>query len=505
MSVDKNGLIRDVRLPFGLSDEEAVREALRREGLPGTLSAFVLRRSLDARRKEITEVFTVALSDVYSEFSYDFSKQYRSEKKILVAGFGPAGLFAAYLLAAYGFRPTVAERGKPVDDRIKDVETFWKTGVLDPESNVQFGEGGAGTFSDGKLTTRINDERCRFVLNTFCRFGADRSVLSAAKPHIGTDVLRSVVKAMRKEIISLGGEILYNTKLTDISVENGRLKNVCLNGEKRYFDAVILATGNGAGDTYELMMKKPLLIENKPFSVGFRAEFLQSDINAASYGKNADDSRLPPADFSFFRHLKDGTFYTFCMCPGGYVVNSSSDEKRLVTNGMSYSGRNGKNANAAFLATVSSASPREALELRKKIEQAAYSLHGGYAPATLVKNFIDGTSPDRFGRVAPTFLPGVKLGSFDTLFPEKTLSMLREGMGEFSKRFFYDPYGVLTAPETRTSAPMRIVRDENLQAVGASGLYPCGEGAGYAGGIMSSAVDGLRVAEKIIGADSEEK
>lgn len=503
MSVDKNGLIRDIRLPFGLSDGEAVFEALKKKGLPPSTHAFVLRRSLDARRKEITEVFTVALSDIYSEFCYDFSKPCGREKKVLIVGFGPSGLFAAYLLAEYGFCPTVAERGKPVDERVKDVELFWKTGVLDPESNVQFGEGGAGTFSDGKLTTRINDERCRFVLNTFHRFGADRSILSAAKPHIGTDVLRSVVRSMRNRILSLGGEILYNTKLTDFSVENGRLKEVYLNGEPRSFDAVILASGNGAGDTYDLLMKKPLLIENKPFSVGFRAEFLQSDINIAAYGKNASDDRLPPADFSFFTHLKEGTVYTFCMCPGGYVVNSSSDEGRLVTNGMSYSGRDGKNANAAFLATVTAKSPLQALEIRRKIEAAAFSLHKGKAPATLIKNFLDGSVPSSFGHVLPTFQPGVELDGFDGIFPEKTLSMLQRGIAEFGKRFFYDPQGVLTAPETRTSAPMRIVRDSAFQAVGASGLYPCGEGAGYAGGIMSSVVDGLKVAEEIIGLNRE--
>lgn len=503
MSVDKNGLIRDVRLPFGLSDEEAVKEALKKEGLPHSSNAFVLRRSLDARRKEISEVFTIALSDIYSDFSYDFSKTYSKKKKVLIAGFGPAGLFAAFLLAKYGFCPTVAERGKPVDERVKDVEFFWKTGILNHESNVQFGEGGAGTFSDGKLTTRINDKRCRFVLNTFVSFGAEKSVLSSAKPHIGTDALRSVVKAMRNEIVSLGGEILYGTKLTDINIANGAMREVYLNGEPKQYDAVILATGNGAEDVYQLLMKKPVVIENKPFSIGFRAEFLQSDINIAAYGKNAENKKLPPADFQFFTHLKDGTVYTFCMCPGGYVVNSSSDAERLVTNGMSYSGRNGKNANAAFLATVSASNPSEALYIRRKIENAAYSLHGGKAPATLVRNFIDGTTPSSFGHILPTFLPGVEISAFDSIFPKKTLSMLRQGMEEFGKRFFYDPQGVLTAPETRTSAPVRIVRDDNFCAVGACGLYPCGEGAGYAGGIMSSAVDGLRVAEKIIGIKSE--
>ncbi|MBQ2720499.1 MAG: FAD-dependent oxidoreductase [Clostridia bacterium] len=504
MSNIKNGLIRDVRLPYGLSNEEAVRQALKKEGMPLSEKAFVLRRSLDARRKELSEVFTIALADQYKDYSYDF-KNIGDGKRVLIVGFGPAGMFAAYLLAKFGFCPTVAERGRDVERRVRDVETFWKTGVLDPVSNVQFGEGGAGTFSDGKLTTRINDERCRFVLHTFRDFGADEKIMWQAKPHIGTDVLRNVVTGMREQIKKLGGEVLYETKLTDITVENGKLKEVFLNGEPHNFDAVVLATGNGAKETYELLLSKPLTVENKPFSVGFRAEFLQTDIDRAVYGKNASDPRLPPADFQFFTHLPEGTVYTFCMCPGGFVVNSSSDEGCLVTNGMSYSGRDGKNANAAFLATVSASSPKEALEMRMAIEKAAYSRFSGKAPVTLVKNFLEGSVPSKFGHVEPTFLPDTGFDDFGKVFPYKTLAMLKKGMSDFGKRFFHDPEAVLTAPETRTSAPMRIVRDESFQAVGARGLYPCGEGAGYAGGIMSSAVDGLRVAEAIIGLQNNEK
>lgn len=502
MSMIKNGLIRDVRLPYGLTNEEAVKQALKKEGLPLSEKAFVLRRSLDARRKELSEVFTVALSDQYKEYSYDFSSETDNRKRVLVVGFGPAGMFAAYLLAKFGFCPTVIERGRAVEQRVKDVDRFWKTGVLDPVSNVQFGEGGAGTFSDGKLTTRINDERCRFVLKTFHEFGADERILWQAKPHIGTDVLRNVVVGMRENIKALGGEVLYETKLTDITIENGKIKEVFLNGEPRNFDAVVLATGNGAKDTYELLLSKPLTVENKPFSVGFRAEFLQTDINRSIYGKNASDPRLPPADFQFFTHLPEGTVYTFCMCPGGYVVNSSSDEGCLVTNGMSYSGRDGVNANAAFLATVSAANPKEALEMRMAIEKAAYSRFNGSAPVTLIKNFLEGSVPSKFGKIQPTILPDAKFDDFSKIFPYKTLAMLKKGISEFGKKLHYDPNGVLTAPETRTSAPMRIVRGEDCQALGARGLYPCGEGAGYAGGIMSSAVDGLRIAEAIIGIEN---
>ncbi len=495
----KNGLIYDVRLPYGLSNEEAVRRALKKEGLPLSEKAFVLRRSLDARRKELSEVFTVAVSDQYKEFSYDFSQNVKTNKNVLVVGFGPAGMFAAYLLAKFGMRPTVIERGRPVEQRVKDVESSWKTGVIDPVSNVQFGEGGAGTFSDGKLTTRINDERCRFVLETFHGFGADERILWQAKPHIGTDVLRSVVAGMREKIKELGGTVLYETKLTDISVKNGKLEKVFLNGEPRHFDAVVLATGNGARDTYEMLLSRPLTVESKPFSVGFRAEFLQSDINHVVYGNKAENIALPPADFQFFTHLPEGTVYTFCMCPGGYVVNSSSDNNGIVTNGMSYSNRAGTNANAAFLATVTSLSPRQALDVGSAIEKNAYNKFGGNAPVVLYKDFLDGKKSSKFGHVMPTFLPDYAFDDFCSIFPDKTLSMLKHGLADFGKRFFYDPDAVFTAPETRTSAPMRIVRGETLQAVGALGLYPCGEGAGYAGGIMSSAVDGLRVAEAIIG------
>ena len=495
----KNGLIHDIRLPFGHSNDEAVRIALQKEGLPLSEDAFVLRRSLDTRRREVSEVFTVALSEKYREFSYDFSRRFSNDKRVLVVGFGPAGIFASYLLAKFGFRPTVAERGRPVDQRAKDVESFWQTGVLDPVSNVQFGEGGAGTFSDGKLTTRINDGRCRFVLNTFHEFGADERILWNAKPHIGTDVLRSVVARMRERIISMGGSILYETRLTDITVKNGRLKNVCLNGEPFSYDAVVLATGNGARDTYELLLSRDIAVSEKPFSMGFRAEFLQSDINSVVYGRNASDERLPPADFQFFTHLGNGTVYSFCMCPGGYVVNSSSENGYLVTNGMSYCARDGQNANAAILATVPAMNPLDALEMRASVEKAAYSVSSGRAPVTLMKNYLEGTVPSSFGRVAPTFKPGTAFRDIGALFPRETAGMLCKGTAEFCRRFCYEPDAVLTAPETRTSAPMRIIRDESLQSPGAFGLYPCGEGAGYAGGIMSSAVDGLRVAEAIIG------
>jgi len=492
-------LIHDIRLPFGATEKEAILAGLKKAGLKKDTPAFVLRRSLDTRRNEPTEVFTIALTELYKEISYDFSSARKTNCNVLVTGFGPAGMFAAYLLAKCGFKPTVAERGRAVAQRVKDVEMFWKTGILDTTSNVQFGEGGAGTFSDGKLTTRINDPRCRFVLRTFRSFGASENILTDAKPHIGTDTLRTVVQNMRDEIIRLGGRILYETKLTDLQTENGQLKKVFLNGEPFDFDAVILSTGNGACDTYRMLLSRGITVENKAFSVGVRTEYLQRDINRTVYGKRADDPRLPPADFQFYTHLSSGTVYTFCMCPGGYVVNSSSEEGHLVTNGMSYTSRGGENANAALLATVDAKNPFDAIEIRASVEKAAYLRCGGLAPVNLADNFLEGTKATSFGKVKPTFLPGTGFDDLTNVFPKQTLEMLRTGLAEFGKKFYYDKEGVLTGAETRTSAPLRIVRDDTMQSPSAKGLFPCGEGAGYAGGIMSAAVDGLRVAETICG------
>lgn len=501
-------LFSNLRLGIDRPQEEVLRKAKKELKLSESTPAFVYRRSLDTRKDRFSFVYTVALETdrkderLHPFPSYEFPQKVAKAKTIPVVGFGPAGMFCAWLLAKCGHRPLVIERGQPLEERVRSVEEFWRGGALNPESNVQFGEGGAGTFSDGKLTTRINDPRCRKILETFVSFGAPEEILTLAKPHIGTDRLREVVKALRKDIISLGGEIRFNTKLTDIAVEKGKLQAIWLNGERFDTDVAVLAVGNGARDTYEMLLSKALSMEAKPFSVGFRVEHSQEALNARIYGKYNGAPSLSAADY-LFSHVTDKAtseaVYSFCMCPGGQVVNASSLPGQLTTNGMSHFARDGKNANAALLASVRPRTIQEGLDLQKSIETAAYQVAMGMAPATTEQAFLNQETPSRLSEVEPTFLPGVAPYDINELFPADVSRRLREGFSQFQKRILGNEPAVLTAPETRTSAPLRILRNsESLQAMGAEGLYPCGEGAGYAGGIMSSAVDGIRVAEQII-------
>ncbi len=503
-------LLNDIRLPVDRPEEEALTKARKELQLPSSVPAFIYRRSLDTRKDRFSFVYTVALQTekdderLRSFPDYDFPGQTASPKTIPVVGFGPAGMFCAWLLAKCGHHPIVIERGQSLEQRIRDVERFWNGGALQPESNVQFGEGGAGTFSDGKLTTRINDPRCRKILETFVSFGAPEEILTLAKPHIGTDRLREVVKALRNEILHLGGEVRFGTKMTDIVIENGLLRAIYLNGERYDTDTAVIAVGNGARDTYEMLLKKPLAIDVKPFSVGFRAEHSQEALNARIYGKYNGLPQLGPADY-LFSHVTDKTtseaVYSFCMCPGGQVVNASSLPGQLTTNGMSSYARDGKNANAAILASVRPATVQEGLDLQKAIETAAFRVADGMGPATTDKAFLNRETPHRLTGPQATFLPGVEPYDINRLFPPTVSARLRDGFAKFRERILGNEPAILTAPETRTSAPLRILRHpDTLQAVNAKGLYPCGEGAGYAGGIMSSAVDGIRVAEQIIGA-----
>lgn len=504
-------LFNDIRIPVDRPEEDALAKAKKELHLPASTPAFIYRRSLDTRKDRFSFVYTVALDTERSDDrlrpfpEYEFPGQVSTPKTIPVVGFGPAGMFCAWLLAKCGHHPIVIERGQALEQRINAVEQFWKGGDLNPESNVQFGEGGAGTFSDGKLTTRINDPRCRKVLETFVSFGAPEEILTLAKPHIGTDRLRNVVKALREEIITLGGEVRFNTKLTDLTIEDGKLQAIWLNGERFDTDVAVIAVGNGARDTYEMMLSKPLSIEAKPFSVGFRVEHSQEALNERIYGKYNGIPSLGAADY-LFSHVTDKAtseaVYSFCMCPGGQVVNASSLPGQLTTNGMSHYARNGKNANAAILASVRPATVQEGLDLQKTIETAAYSVAQGLGPATTEKAFLNQETPDRLIGVEPTFLPGVVPYNINELFPSALSTRLREGFSKFQSRILGNEPAILTAPETRTSAPLRILRNpETLQAINGKGLYPCGEGAGYAGGIMSSAVDGIRVAEQIIQGD----
>ncbi|MBQ4322866.1 MAG: hypothetical protein IJC19_02880 [Clostridia bacterium] len=503
----KQGLINDIRAAIDCPEQQVLSIARKQLHLPERTPAYIYRRSLDTRKDRFSFVYTVAVetdSDHPSlrPFpSYTFPSPISCGKTVPIIGFGPAGIFCAWLLAKCGCTPLVIERGRPIEERIRDVEGFWKGGDLQPESNVQFGEGGAGTFSDGKLTTRIHDPRCRAILETFVSFGAPEEILYLAKPHIGTDRLRHVVKSMRKDILRMGGEIRFETKLDGLKIENGQLKTIYLNGSVHETDTVVLAIGNGAEDTYRMLLNSPLEITAKPFSVGFRAEHNQEALNKRIYGKYYGMPQLGAADYQFSYVTNKATseaVYSFCMCPGGQVVNASSLPNRLTTNGMSVFARDGENANAAILASVRPSTPEEGLELQKRIESAAWNTASGLGPATTGKDFLARSRPDKLIGPKATFCPGVSPFDINELFPADISARLRDGFARFRERILGNEPALLTAPETRTSAPMRILRDDTLQSPSCKGLYPCGEGAGYAGGIMSSAADGLRVAEQIL-------
>lgn len=426
--------------------------------------------------------------------------------QICIAGFGPAGMFCALTLCEFGYKPIVFERGAAMSDRISAVENYWQSGVLDEKTNVQFGEGGAGTFSDGKLTTRINDPLCTRVLEKFVQFGAPEEILTKAKPHIGTDNLRNIVVNLRKKIVELGGEVRFLSPIEDIEINCGKLRSVSVNGEKIPCSALVLAVGHSAHDTFEILLKNGVDLQPKAFSVGARIEHLQADIDAALYGKFAGHPALPPAEYALsFRENGRGV-YTFCMCPGGFVVGSASSSGTIVTNGMSNFSRAGKNANSAVLVSVSpddfGASPLSGVDFIKTLEQKAFALgkSSNRAPAMLTREFLCNGTAFSLGKVTPTYLPGVEAANLRELFPEHLSDFLANGIRVFERKIrgFSDSDSVLTAIESRTSSPVRITRGENGCALSADGLYPCGEGAGYAGGIMSAAVDGIKAAVKIM-------
>lgn len=437
----------------------------------------------------------------------ELSVVYGSEElsgDILIAGFGPAGMFCALTLCEHGYRPVVLERGAPMERRVRDVEEYWRGGALKPSSNVQFGEGGAGTFSDGKLTTRIGDPLCAEVLERLCRFGAPEEILLKAKPHIGTDRLRGVVENLRNEVVRLGGEVRFDSALEDIRLQNGRVRSVTVNGAELSCGALAAAIGHSAHDTFEMLLKRGITPVPKPFSVGARIEHLQRDVDRALYGKYAGHPALPPAEYQLSYHDRNNRgVYTFCMCPGGYVVASESESGTIVTNGMSRFARDGENANSAVLVSVGpedfGKQPLSGVEFIRGLERRAFELTRGTgrAPSSSAAEFLGRTAPR--GGVVPTYPRGVEPADLRELFPDFAARALAEGLEYFGSRIrgFADG-GVLTAPETRSSSPVRIVRGENGAALGTDNLYPCGEGAGYAGGIMSAAVDGIRTAVKIM-------
>ena len=519
--------IRDIYLPPEHSVAQLSFEAAQalRVSASKIRKVRIVRRSIDARKKpDIRIVYTIDVAVEGSENKilkqsgckrasvapvsyYKVPKVTKElEKRPVVVGFGPAGMFAALVLAIAGQRPLVLERGEDAASRHEKVQKFWETGQLDPKSNVQFGEGGAGTFSDGKLNTGVNNPRIGWILEQFVKAGAREEILFDAKPHVGTDVLLTVVQNLRQRIISLGGEVRFNTQVTDIFTADGKITGLEINGEERIAcDNVIFAIGHSARDTFEKLNERQLPMEPKPFAMGVRIEHLQENIDKAQYGRH--DPVLPPADYKLVKHLDGETVYTFCMCPGGYVVAAASEAGRVVTNGMSYADREGVNANAALLVTLNPKDfPYEGalggMYWQRNMEEAAFTAGGGdyRAPAQKVGDFLAGKPSNGPGVVKPTYRPGVNWCDLHGVLPEKITAALKKAlpMLDGNLKGFSDPDAVLTAPETRSSSPVRILRDDSKQSVGLKGFYPAGEGAGYAGGIMSAAIDGMMCAEALL-------
>jgi uncharacterized FAD-dependent dehydrogenase len=503
---------------LGIAADDLIHYAIFRRGVDARKShAILFIYTLDVEVRDEARILArfkkgphvTTAPDVNYHFVAQAPKVLASRPVII--GMGPAGLFAGLILSQSGFRPLILERGKAVRERAKDTFGLWRQGVLNPESNVQFGEGGAGTFSDGKLHSQIKDPKHygRKVLEEFVKAGAPEEILYVGKPHIGTFRLVGVVEKMREAIQSLGGEIRFHSRVDDIEIENGQVRAVVLaSGEHIAANHLVLAVGHSARDTFEMIHKRGIYIEAKPFSIGFRIEHPQSLIDRSRYGKNADNPLLGAADYKLVHHASNGrSVYSFCMCPGGTVVAAASEPGRVVTNGMSQYSRNERNANSAIVVGISPeedypCDPLAGMAFQRRWESRAYELGGKnyQAPGQLVGDFLAGKPSTKFGTVQPSYTPGVHLCDLSTALPEYAIAAIREALHAFAKQIkgFDLPDAILTGVETRTSSPIRIKRnDDNLQSLNTKGLYPTGEGAGYAGGILSAAIDGIKVAEAV--------
>lgn len=524
MSIEINGL--KISLNDGV---EKLKELAAKElklSVSDIRSFKILKESVDARRNEVKLVYKVSVSCVDEKkvlkssksknASLKESEEHRlvfGEKPLnhrpVVVGSGPAGLFCALRLAESGYSPILLERGLDVRARAQKIKTFWNTGNLDPDTNIQFGEGGAGTFSDGKLTTRIKDPRCGYILKTFVDHGAPSEIEYSSKPHIGTDILIDVVESIRNRILELGGDVLFGKKVTDIVYEEGSLKGLEVNGDEFFpADVAILAIGHSARDTYEMLYGRGVTMAQKPFAVGVRVEHKQSLIDQNQYGEYSNHPKLKSAEYKLTHKVSNGrSCYSFCMCPGGTVVAASSEDGHLVVNGMSEYARDRENANSAVVVSVipedfGSDHPLAGMEFQRDIERKAFELTGGSyrAPAQCLGDFLEDRQSTSFGTVTPSCTSGYEFRKLSDCLPGFVIDSIKESMVEFDKKIrgFGADDTVLTGVETRTSAPVRISRDSEGRSTDIEGLYPCGEGAGYAGGIVSAGVDGVKIAENIM-------
>ncbi len=518
--------VDEISLPIGFTEKEIKENCAKKLKISSKniKNIEIIKLSLDARRKNnIKYIASVAIEIdeklqskfKHIEFKIDRAgleyKQKTIEKSPIIVGFGPSGMFSGLALARMGLKPIIIEQGKPVDERIKDVEKFWKEGKLNRFSNVQFGEGGAGTFSDGKLNSNTSNNFTRKVINELYNMGGPKEILYTAKPHIGSDNLQKIVKNIREEIIKLGGKVLFSCKMTEISVKNNKLSeiivlNLC-NNEKFTLSTnhLLLCLGHSARDTFKMLFTHNILIKQKPFAIGVRIEQSQKKINDAQYGKNYD-KRLPNADYKLVVHLPNNrNVFSFCMCPGGHVVASSSAEEEIVTNGMSFYARDGKNANAALLVNVTtddfgSNHPLAGIEFQSKYEKLAFNLGGGnfVAPAQSVGSFLKGKRINEIKTLSTTYRPDIKITDISKCLPSFVTESLKVALPLLDNKLkgFASEENILIAIESRSSCPITIVRDENFQS-SIKGIFPVGEGAGYAGGIITSAQDGIKVSEAI--------
>jgi len=523
--------LTEIKLPLDHRENEIASAILKRLEIPADqlIGYTIARRGYDARKVDrIVFIYTLDVNvkdeaavlkklsgdrhlTISPDTQYKFVAQAPKNlsSRPVVIGLGPAGLFAGLLLAQMGLRPIILERGKAVRERTKDTFGFWRQGVLNPESNVQFGEGGAGTFSDGKLHSQIKDPKHygKKVLAEFVKAGAPPEILYVSKPHIGTFRLVSMIEKMRANIEALGGEIRFESRVDDLEIHDGQMRAVLLaNGERIPADHVVLAIGHSARDTFAMLHERGVFVEAKPFSIGFRIEHPQSLIDRARLGKNAGNPLLGAADYKLVHHCRNGrSVYSFCMCPGGTVVAAASELGRVVTNGMSQYSRNERNANSGIVVGITPedypGGPLAGLAFQRHWEERAFELGGRnyFAPAQLVGDFLAGRPSTALGSVVPSYTPGVHLCDLNTALPDYAIEAIREALPAFEKQIkgFAMRDAVLTGVETRTSAPLRTTRNQDGQSVNTKGLYPTGEGAGYAGGILSAAVDGIEMAEAV--------